>query len=70
MSAIIVNQGGSARASVVVKKGGNLTIQSLQNVDATDLQDGYTLVYDQDTGKFVTQPAGNVTITLVDGGTY
>ena len=46
MPAIVVNQGGAARASVVVKKGGNITLQSLTNVDSTDLQDGYTLIYD------------------------
>lgn len=70
MPAIVVNQGGAARASVVVKKGGNITLQSLTNVDSTDLQDGYTLIYDSDTGKFVTQALANVTINIVDGGTF
>lgn len=67
---IAVNQGSKSDASVVIRKGGDLTVQSLKNVDTTDLQDGYTLIYDEDTQKFVATPAGDVTINLVDGGSY
>lgn len=67
---ISVSQGGQTPASIVVKRADNLTIQSLANVDSTDLQDGYTLIYDTDTNKWVAQPLGNVTLTTVDGGTF
>lgn len=67
---IVVNQGGSASASVVVKRGTDITIQTIKNVDASDLADGYTLIFDSATQKFKTEPIANVTITTVDGGTY
>lgn len=70
VSQLSINQGSRASASIVVKKAGDTTLQSLNNVVATDLQDGYTLVYNATTNKFVTQPLGNVSLNVVDGGTY
>lgn len=69
-SSISVAQGSQSAASVVIKKADNLTVQGLSNVVSTDLQDGYTLVYDAGTNKWVAQqiPAGAV--SAVDGGTY
>lgn len=69
---ISVSQGGQTPASIVVKRADNLTIQSLVNVDSTDLQDGYTLIYDVQTDTFKTQSfQGNVTIdAVIDGGTF
>ena len=67
---IVVNQGGSSTSSVVVKRGTDITLQTLKNVDASTLEDGYTLIYDSATQKFKTEPIANVTITTVDGGTY
>lgn len=67
---IVVNQGVSSTASVVVKRGQDITLQTLKNVDASSLADGYTLIYDEATQKFVTEPIGNVTINAVDGGSY
>lgn len=67
---VSVAQGGQTSASVVVKRATDVTLQSLNNVVATDLQDGYTLVYDVDLNKWVAQPLGNVTINAVDGGTF
>ena len=69
---ISVNQGSQATASIVVKRAGNITLQSLTNVDSSDLQDGYTLIYDGEAGTFKTQPfQGNVTIeAVIDGGTF
>lgn len=64
---IAVSQGGQSSASIVVKRAADVTLQSLNNVVATDLQDGYTLIYDTDTNKWVAQP---VTLVTVDGGTY
>lgn len=71
MSNVIrVIQGSQPVGAVVVKKGAELKVQSLTNVVSTDLQDGYTLVYDSETQNFITQqiPAGAV--GNVDGGTY
>jgi len=67
---IAVQQGAQGTSSIVVKKGGELTIQSLKNVVTTDLQDGYTLIYDSATNQWVSQAVDNIALTLVDGGTY
>lgn len=67
---IAVNQGAQSIGSVTVKKGDNLTVQSLTNVVSTDLQDGYTLVYDSATNKWITQQIDAGSIGVVDGGTY
>jgi predicted ribonuclease YlaK len=47
-------------------------LEQLANVDTTDgLEDGYTLVYDEDTGKFKAQPlSASVQLTILDGGTF
>lgn len=60
----------TTNAAYSVKKGGQLTIQSLSNVDSTNLQDGYSLVYDSDTGKWVAQAVTAAVTGIVDGGTY
>lgn len=67
---ISVSQGSQSASSVVIKKADNLTVQGLSNVVSTDLQDGYTLVYDSETNKWVTQPISGGNISSVDGGTY
>lgn len=61
--------GGTTSAALVIKKSGDLTVQGLSNVVSTDLQDGYTLVYDSDLNKWVTQ-AITAVATSLDGGTY
>lgn len=47
-------------------------LEQLANVDITDgLEDGYTLVYDEDTGKFKAQLlSSSVTLQILDGGTF
>lgn len=67
---IKISQGSQAQGSVVVKKSGALTVQSLSNVDTTNLQDGYTLVYDSTTNLWIAQPVEAGSISQVDGGTY
>lgn len=67
---ISVSQGSQVGSSVIVKKGDALTVQSLSNVVSTDLQDGYTLVYDSETKKWVTQLVSVAAVASVDGGTY
>jgi hypothetical protein len=67
---IAVQQGAQGTSSVVVKRAGDLTIQSLKNVVTTDLQDGYTLVYDSVTNQWVSQAIDGTVLASVDGGTY
>jgi len=48
-------------------------LEQLANVDTTTngLEDGYTLIYDEDTGKFVAQElSSTVVLETLDGGTY
>lgn len=46
-------------------------VESLADVDATNVQDGYTLIYNQETRKWeAVNPATSVTPTAIDGGTY
>lgn len=54
--------------SIVVKKSGG-TLQSLSNVNSSDLDDGYTLLYDAETNTWVTSPVGEG-VLAVDGGSY
>lgn len=55
----------------VVSKRGVTAVQSLADVDATNVQDGYTLIYNQETKKWeAVNPATSVKPTAIDGGTY
>ena len=68
---IAVNQGAQAVGSLTIKKGDNLTVQGLSNVVSTDLQNGYTLVYDSTLNKWVTKTIEvSGSIVSLDGGTY
>lgn len=67
---IRVIQGSQPTGSIVVKKGADLTVQGLSNVVSTDLQDGYTLVFDSTTNKWITQQIDGVAIASLDGGIY
>ncbi len=67
---ITVTPGTQAQGAIVVKKAGDLTLQSLSNVVSTDLQDGYTLVYDSATRKWITQQITGDVVQTIDGGTY
>ena len=69
-NSIAVTQGSQTQAAITVKKGADLTVQGLSNVVSTDLQDGYTLVYDTTTNKWITQQLGIESIAGIDGGTY
>jgi len=44
----------------------------LTGVDTTGVQDGYTLIYDSETGNWEASPAGELSgsITNLDGGTF
>ena len=69
-SSISVQSGQRSTGAITIKRAADLTLQSLTNVNSADLDDGYTIIYDTDTGKWVTQPLANVTIATLDGGTY
>lgn len=46
-------------------------VEQLANVDSTTLEDGYTLVYDEATGKWVAQAiSSSIQLDNLDGGTY
>ena len=66
---ISVALGASAAGSITVNKSTGGTLQSLSNVVTTDLQDGYTLIYNTSTSKWVAQPV-SAGVASVDGGTY
>ena len=66
---ISVAQGSAAVGSITINKSTGGTLQSLSNVVTTDLQDGYTLIYDTATNKWVAQPI-SAGVAAVDGGTY
>lgn len=67
-SSVSIVPTNSTSTSLTINKGGG-TLQSLSNVNAADLQDGYTLVYDTDTKKWVAQSVSSA-VASVDGGTY
>jgi hypothetical protein len=68
-SGISVSQGAGAVGSITINKSTGGTLQSLSNVVTTDLQDGYTLIYDTTTSKWVSQSISAVA-TALDGGIY
>lgn len=64
-------QGAQQQASIVIKQPlpGETLLQNLKNVNATNIQDGYTLVWDAGANEFVTQPV-QIDVATIDGGTY
>lgn len=69
-STLAAAAGSQTTASIVVKRASDITIRTISDVDSTDLQDGYSLIFDDDLGKFKTQPIANITLIALDGGTY
>jgi len=46
-------------------------VEQLANVDSTTLEDGYTLVYDEASGKWIAQAiSSSIQLENLDGGTY
>ena len=68
-NSVSVSQGGSVQAGLTIKKSTGGSLNSLSNVVTTNLQDGYTLVYDSQTNKWVAQ-AITSSVAAVDGGTF
>jgi hypothetical protein len=50
----------------------NVSLPELRDVTTTGVQDGYTLIYKSNSGKFEAQPAGNVSVSVTNiiGGTF
>jgi len=66
---ISVIQGSKPSASITVNKSTGGKLQSLADVNTSDLQDGYTIIYDTTTSKWVAQPI-SAGVVAVDGGIY
>lgn len=69
MTTVRVVQGSRPSNAVVVKRAGDISLKGLTDVDTSELQDGYALLYDNETKKFKTQQL-SVTVNTVDGGSY
>ena len=76
---IVVNKSSSAKVTltpsnlgttaITVKKSTGGTLQSLSNVDSSNLEDGHTLIYDSETNKWVASAVTSA-VASVDGGSY
>jgi hypothetical protein len=55
----------------VVSRRATTKVETLADVDATGLQDGYTLIYNSITQKWeAANPSSEVILDNIDGGTY
>ena len=68
-SRVTLTPSNSSSAAITIKKSTGGTLQSLSNVDSTNLEDGYTLIYDSETKKWVAS-AVTAAVAAVDGGSY
>jgi hypothetical protein len=50
----------------------NISLGEVRDVSTTGVQDGFTLIFNSETGKFQAEPAANVTgtITQITGGFF
>lgn len=60
---------GQNNPSVTSLSYGTRTIKSASDLNLTNAQDGYAIIYRADTNSFVIGPAGIAGVT-VDNGTY
>lgn len=55
----------------IVSKRQAAKVETLADVDAAGIQDGYTLIYNSETKKWeAVDPSTTVTLDAIDGGTY
>lgn len=67
---VITSSKSQQPASILIKKlDSTIKLQQISNVNATNLTDGYGLVYDAETNEFVFS-ALTAVVGNVDGGTY
>ena len=60
---------GQNKPAVTALSYGTRTIKSASDVDLSNAQDGYALIYKASTDSFVVGPASGVVIAI-DNGTY
>ena len=60
---------GQNKPTVTTLSYGTRTIKSASDVNMTNAQDGYALIYRAETDSFIVGPASGVVITI-DNGTY
>ena len=48
------------------------TLDNLEGVDVSDAEDGYALVFNEDTGQWEAAPTSSLAVAVdsIDGGTY
>ena len=68
-SRVTLSPSNSSSTAITVKKSTGGTLQSLSNVDSSSLEDGYTLIYDSETSKWVASAVTSA-VAAVDGGSY
>ena len=68
-SSLSVNQGGASPSNLVIRKSTGGTLTSLGDVNTSSVQDGFTLIYDSETNKWIAQ-AVTAAVVSVDGGRY
>lgn len=57
--------------TTVVSRRTQNKVEALADVDAANLQDGFTLIYNSETRKWeAANPATEVRLENIDGGTY
>jgi hypothetical protein len=67
---VTVGTSNSINTSIVSKKAAT-KLETIADVDASGLQDGYTLIYNSTTKKWeAANPASEVILDNIDGGTY
>jgi len=68
--ALTVRTSAAPRINTSVKKVALdlVNLEQLNNIDSTNLSDGYTLIYDAAADKWVAQAVTGV--TNIDGGTF
>jgi hypothetical protein len=65
-----INSSNSINTNIASKKAA-AKVQNLADVDVANVEDGYTLIFNSTTGKWeAVDPATNVNLSAIDGGTY
>jgi hypothetical protein len=67
---VTVGNSNAINTNIVSRKAA-AKLETIADVDATGLQDGYTLIYNSSTKKWeAANPASEVVLDNIDGGTY
>jgi len=64
LTGTVINQAPVTLKNTPSIVSGQLTLENLTNIDSTHEDNGYTLIYDSVTGKWVSQPLA------IDGGNF